>query len=57
MGFIQSLIERYKRKKQKKNDACDALIKKIDSAIADVNALFVDKQNFIEPQQTAMCLK
>ncbi len=52
MGFIQSLIDGYKRKKQEKNDACDVLIKKIDSAIADVNALFVDKQSFIEPQQT-----
>ncbi len=32
MGFIQSFIDRYRQKKQKKNDACDALIKKIDSA-------------------------
>lgn len=46
MGFIQSLIEGYKQKKQGKNDACDALIRKIDIAIADVSALFDDKQNF-----------
>ena len=51
MGFIQSLIDGYKRKKQEKNDACDALIKKIDIAFNDMNALFVDKQIFIEPQQ------
>ncbi len=51
MGFIKSLIDRYKRKKQEKNAACDSLIKKIDSAIADINALFDDKLNFIEPQQ------
>ena len=48
MGFIQSLIDGYKRKKQEKNDACDALIKKIDIAFNDMNALFVDKQIFIE---------
>lgn len=51
MGFIKSLIEGYKRKKQEKNDACDALVKKIDSAIANINTLFNDKQNFIEPQR------
>lgn len=52
MIFIQSFIDRYRQKKQKKNDACDALIKKIDCAIVDANALFDDKQNFIEPQQS-----
>ena len=51
MGYIQSFINRYRQKKQKKNDACDALIKKIDFAIADMNSLFDDKQSFIEPQQ------
>ncbi len=44
IGFIQSLIEGYKRKKQEKNDACNVLIKKIDIAIADINTLFDDKQ-------------
>lgn len=52
MGFIQSLIDEYTRKKQEKNETCNRLIKEIDSAIADVNELFDDKQNFIEPQQT-----
>lgn len=51
VGFIQFFINEYKRKKQEKNDACNALIKKIDSAIADANVLFVDKQNFIASQQ------
>ena len=51
MGFIKSFIDGYKRKKQEKNDACDALIKKIDIAIADINNLFCDKQNFIEPRR------
>lgn len=55
MGFIQSLIDRHKRKKQEKNDACHALIKKIDIAIADMNTLFDNKQNFIEPQQASSC--
>ena len=43
MGFIQSLFDGYKRKKQEKNDACDALINRIEIAIADMNALFDDK--------------
>lgn len=51
VGFIQSLIDGYKRKKQEKNDACNVLIKKIDIAIADISTPFNDKQNFIEPQQ------
>ncbi len=52
MGFIQSLINEYARKNQEKNESCNRLMKEIDSAIADVNELFDDKQNFIEPQQT-----
>ena len=51
MGFIQSLIDGYKRKKQERNDTCDRLIKKIDNVIADMTVLFEDKEKFIDPQQ------
>ena len=51
VGFIQSLINEYTRKKQEKNAACNTLTKEIDSAIADVDDLFDDKQNFVDPQQ------
>lgn len=51
MRYIQVLITRYIRKKQEINATCDALIKKINIAIDDMNSLFEDKQNFIDPQQ------
>lgn len=49
--YMQSLFDRYRRKKQEINDACDALIKKMDIAIDEMNALFDNKQNFIDPQE------
>ncbi len=51
MGFIRSLIDGYRRKKQARNEACDALVKKIEVAVGDMNALFADRQSFIEPQE------
>ncbi len=33
MGFIRSLIDGYRRKKQARNEACDALVKKIEIAV------------------------
>ena len=50
MGFLKSLIDRYKRKKWERNEACNTLIRKIDITIADADNLFMDKMNFIEPQ-------
>ncbi len=50
MGLIQSIIERYRQKKQKKNDDCDALIKEIEMALAILTLIFENKQNFVEPE-------
>lgn len=51
MGFINSLIDKHKRKVQERNDACDALILQIDVALMGIDSLFCDAQNFIEPQE------
>lgn len=51
MGFIDSLFDKYKQNKQEKEDACNALLVRVETAIADINSRLVDKFNFINPQQ------
>jgi len=50
MGFIQRMIERHQKKVQERNNACNALISRIDDALLDAKGIFSAPQVFIEPQ-------
>ena len=40
MGFIQTIIDKHKEKVKLRNDICDNLIVKIDTALQEINILF-----------------
>ncbi len=52
MRFIQTLIERRKRKIQARNDLCNSLISGIDNALNDAKSIFPDPQEFIAPSES-----
>ena len=49
MGFIQSIIEQHQKKVQDRNDACNELISRIDSALSEAKSIFSVSQEFIDP--------
>ncbi len=51
--FIQSLIEKYKEKVHLRDEACDALISKIDAALSENNYLFQNKSEYIDPLKSS----
>lgn len=51
MGFIQTIIDKHKEKVKLRNDICDNLIMKIDTALQEINILFLDSYSFVEPSE------
>ena len=50
MGVIQTIIDQHHKKVQKRNDACNELISRIDDAMKDVKAIFSASKAFVDPQ-------
>ena len=51
MGFFQSIFINHKEKVKTLNDMCDKLIAQVDTAIQEINLLFLDSQSFVEPSE------
>jgi len=50
MGFIQEIIVRHKEKVRERNKLCDETIARVECALQEANGLFVEPQNFVDPQ-------
>ena len=49
MGFIQNIVDQHQKKVQERNNACNALISRIDDALHDAKSIFSAPQVFIDP--------
>ncbi len=54
MNFIVSLINKKKQAVQERNDTCKRLIEEMQQSITELNALFSEKEDFIEPEQITL---
>ncbi len=51
MNIIAKLLEKHKEKVQLRNEKCDDLIVRIDTALSEINAIFANTSEFIDPKE------
>lgn len=49
MNFLKMIIEKYRKKIQERNAACNSLISRIDAALSDAKSIFSVPNVFIDP--------
>lgn len=51
MGFIQKLLDSHKQQVKTRNEACDALLMRVEDSIKSANNLFLSPTSFVDPQK------